>query len=62
VNVEQSERLAETMKAKGVEHELVIIAGAPHTFHLQPPQRDLRPVVLRLLDQHLKAARNSPSP
>ena len=33
----------------------VIIPGAPHTFHLQPKQRDLRPLVTAFFDQHLKA-------
>jgi hypothetical protein len=30
-------------------------AKAPHTFHLQPKQRDLRPLVLGFFDKHLKA-------
>jgi hypothetical protein len=29
-------------------------AGTPHTFHMQPEQQDLRPVVLGFLDKHLK--------
>ncbi len=29
---------------------------APHSFDLQPSQRDLRPVVLGFLNKHLKAA------
>jgi len=32
----------------------VIIPGAPHTFDLQPKQRDLRPLVIGFLDRHLK--------
>jgi dipeptidyl aminopeptidase/acylaminoacyl peptidase len=54
VNVAQSELLGRKLEAAGVEHELVIIPGAPHTFHLQPKQRDLRPVVLGFLERHLK--------
>lgn len=54
VNVKQSELFAAKLKAAGVEHELVIIPDAPHTFHLQPRQRDLRPVALSFLDRHLK--------
>jgi acetyl esterase/lipase len=57
VPVEQSKRFAAKLKAAGVRHELVIVEGAPHTFHLQPNQRDLRPVVLGFFDRHLKAAR-----
>ncbi len=56
VKLAQSELLAECLKQAGVEHELIVIPGAPHTFHLQPPQRDLRPVVLKFLDTHLKSA------
>jgi dipeptidyl aminopeptidase/acylaminoacyl peptidase len=54
VPVEQSEVLAAALKAAGVEHELVLVEGAPHTFHLQPKQKDLRPLVLGFLDKHLK--------
>jgi acetyl esterase/lipase len=54
VDVKQSELLAAALKAGGVEHELVIVEGAPHTFHLQPKQRDLRPLVLGFFDKHLK--------
>jgi len=54
VKHEQSELLAARLKQAGVEHQLVLIPGAPHTFDLQPPQRDLRPVVLEFLNAHLK--------
>lgn len=54
VPVEQSEILARALKQAGVEHELVIVEGAPHSFHLQPKQRDLRPLVLGFFDKHLK--------
>lgn len=54
VNVQQSELFTAKLKQAGVEHELVIIPDEPHTFHLQPNQRDLRPVVLGFLDRHLK--------
>ena len=33
---------------------LIVIEGAPHSFHLQPKQRDLRPDVLMFFDKHLK--------
>lgn len=54
VSLSQSESFAETLRKAGVEHELVVIPGAPHTFHLQPKERDLRPIVLGFLDRHLK--------
>jgi acetyl esterase/lipase len=53
VNPEQSRMLADKLQAAGVEHELVLIPNAPHTFHLQPSQRDLRPGVLQFLDRYL---------
>lgn len=55
VDVKQSELLADALKQAGADYELVIIPGAPHTFHLQPQQRDLRPLVLGFFDRHLKA-------
>jgi dipeptidyl aminopeptidase/acylaminoacyl peptidase len=54
VPVKQSQLLADALKQAGVEHELVIIEGAPHTFHLQPKQRDLRPLVLGFFEKHLR--------
>lgn len=54
VDLEQSELLAEALKRAGARHELVIVEGAPHTFHLEPKQRDLRPLVLGFFDAHLK--------
>jgi acetyl esterase/lipase len=54
VALAQSERLAEALKKAGVEHELVVVEGAPHSFHLQPKQQDLRPKVLGFFDKHLK--------
>lgn len=53
VKVEQSEWLAAALARAGVPHELILIPGAPHTFHLEPKQRDLRPVVLEFLRRHL---------
>lgn len=57
VPVEQSEILAAALKKAGVEHELVLVPDAPHTFDLQPKQQDLRPLVLAFLDKHLKPKR-----
>jgi acetyl esterase/lipase len=57
VDVSQSEHFAEVLKAAGARHELVIVPDAPHTFDLQPKQRDLRPVVLGFFDRWLKPAK-----
>ena len=54
VPLSQSETLAAALKQHGIQHHLEIIEGAPHTFHLQPKQKDLRPLVLAFFDQHLK--------
>jgi acetyl esterase/lipase len=54
VPVRQSEILAAALAKQGIEHHLEIIEGAPHTFHLQPKQKDLRPIVLAFFDKHLK--------
>ena len=53
----QSLRFAARLAEVGVEHQLVILDGAPHSFDLQPKQRDLRPLVLDFLDAHLKPSR-----
>lgn len=57
VDVSQSEGFAEALKKAVAPHELVIIPDAPHTFDLQPKQRDLRPVVIGFFDRNLKPAR-----
>ena len=54
VAVADSEALAAAMKVAGADHQLEIIPDAPHTFHLQLKQRDLRPLVLGFFDEHLK--------
>ena len=54
VAVADSEALAAAMKSAGAAYQLEIIPDAPHTFHLQPKQRDLRPLVLGFFDKHLK--------
>lgn len=54
VDVADSEALAAALKAAGAPHELVIVPDAPHSFHLQPKQRDLRPLVLGFFDRYLK--------
>ena len=53
VSLSQSEKLAAVLKQVGARHEFVVVEGAPHTFHLQPKQRDLRPLVLGFFDQYL---------
>jgi acetyl esterase/lipase len=55
VPVAQSEQLAAALKKAGIQHELIIVEGAPHSFHLEPKQRDLRPAVLGFFDRHLKS-------
>jgi acetyl esterase/lipase len=57
VSIERSREFAAALKKAGIEHELVEIEGAAHTFHLQPKQRDLRPLVLAFFDKHLRPAK-----
>jgi dipeptidyl aminopeptidase/acylaminoacyl peptidase len=54
VPVAQSELFAAALRKHGVEHQLEIVEGAPHTFHLQPKEKDLRPIVLAFFDTYLK--------
>ena len=54
VDIKQSQILAEALKNAGANYELVVVEGAPHSFHLQPKQKDLRPVVLGFFDKYLK--------
>jgi acetyl esterase/lipase len=54
VNPDQSKLLAKTLKDAGAQEQLVVIPGAPHSFDLEPKQRDLRPLVLEFLDKNLK--------
>jgi acetyl esterase/lipase len=54
VPVAQSEILAAALHKHGIEHRLEIVPGAPHTFHLQPKEKDLRPIVLEFFQKHLK--------
>lgn len=54
VDVSQSKTLAAALAKVGAPHELVILQDAPHSFDLQPPQRDLRPLVIGFLDKHLR--------
>ncbi|RRJ98993.1 alpha/beta hydrolase [Opitutaceae bacterium TAV4] len=51
--VETSRLLAEHLRRLGVDYWYIEIAGAPHSFHLQPKQMDLRPTVLTFLAKHL---------
>ena len=53
VPLAQSQALDEALTKVGAEHELVIVPDAPHTFNLQPKQRDLRPLVFQFFEKHL---------
>lgn len=54
VPTKQSQLLHEALRNAGVSTTLVIVKDAPHSFHLQPKQRDLRPLVIDFFDKHLK--------
>jgi len=57
VDADQSRNFAAALQKAGASHELVLVEGAPHTFHLQPKQRDLRPLVLGFFSKHLRLAK-----
>lgn len=54
VDMSQSVAFDKLLTEYGIEHHLELIPDAPHTFHLQPKQKDLRPLVLAFFDKHLK--------
>lgn len=54
VDVSQSKTLAAALAVGGVEHELIVIPDAPHTFDLDYEPFDVKAAVFRFLDDHLK--------
>lgn len=56
VEVSQSEDFAKALTAAGTPNELIIVPEAPHSFHLEPEQGDLRPAVLGFFDRYLKSS------
>jgi acetyl esterase/lipase len=54
VPVKQSQILQSSLNRANVATQLLIIEGAPHSFHLQPKQKDLRSTVIKFFDQHLR--------
>lgn len=53
IPVERSRLLAEHLRSTGRDYCYVEIAGAPHSYHLEPEQMDLRPTILSFLQRHL---------
>jgi len=62
VPLQQSVELHEKLRENGIDSRLVIVEGAPHSFHLQPQQQDLRPLVLAFFNKNLKAKAAVPRP
>jgi acetyl esterase/lipase len=54
VSLEQSRTFARALDKAGAPYVFETVAGAPHTFDLQPKQKDLRALVIGFFDQHLK--------
>ena len=54
VEMEQSLEFMAKLKSNGVPVELIRVADAPHAFHLQPSQQDIRPIVIHFFDTYLK--------
>jgi acetyl esterase/lipase len=62
VDRDQSSELARVLAEHGVEHQLLLLPDAGHTFDLEkwgrkPLPQDLRPVVVGFFDKHLKPPR-----
>jgi acetyl esterase/lipase len=53
VPLSQSETLAAALKKAGVEHQLIVVPGAPHTFYVVSQSLDLRPQLFAFLGKHL---------
>ncbi len=60
VDVSQSRTFAAALAAGGVDHELIEIPDAPHTFDLDYEPFDVKAAVFRFLDRHLEGAGNHP--
>ena len=54
VALEQSKLFASALKKAEAPYVFETVEGAPHTFHLQPKQKDLRSLVIGFFDKHLK--------
>ncbi len=55
VSVERSRLLTRHLQGLGLDYVYVEIAGAVHSFHLQPPQMNVLPALLSFLEKHLHA-------
>ena len=53
VPVEEAHKLDAALAAVGVEHQLIIVDDAPHTFNLDSQWGDYRETALQFLDKHL---------
>lgn len=53
IPVAESRFLVGRMQELGIDYCFLEIAGAPHSFHLEPEQLDLRPIVCTFLARHL---------
>jgi acetyl esterase/lipase len=54
----QSQMLEDALKKADVSEKLIWVKGAHHAFTLNPPQEDLRPMVLAFFDARLKPGRH----
>ena len=56
VPTKQSTELYHALVKEKVDATLHIIEGAPHSFHLQPKQEDLRLMVIKFFDRHIRGS------
>lgn len=57
VDRDQATELDKKLTEGNVEHTLMMIPGAKHTFLINEKSRDLRPVVIGFFDKHLKPSK-----
>ena len=55
VLINQSEALANAFKKAGAECEFVVVPEGPHSFNLEPRQKELRSLILRFFAKYLRA-------
>ncbi len=58
VDIKQSIDFVGRLKKKKCVYTFIIVKGGVHSFDLQPPQMDLRPITLRFLHKHLNNNNN----
>ncbi|MFI4910890.1 MAG: prolyl oligopeptidase family serine peptidase [Sedimentisphaeraceae bacterium JB056] len=54
VGIEQSQELSDVLEQKGIEHELIVVEGAGHSFTFDSTPTNYWPVILEFLKDNLR--------